>query len=505
MVACVGVPSVSERRVASPISLRVVQMSFEKGALRELSPSTVKSGLGRLWADMRGAVVGETRDYTSGSIARAIFLLAVPMVLEMSMQSVFAVVDVFFVGRLGADPVAVVGMTDSLLTLIFGVSMGLSMATTAMVARRIGERDPAAAAETASQAIVLGVLISLAAAVPAIVFAPELLRIMGAEPHLAEIGWRFTAITLGSNITVMLLFVINAAFRGAGDAAIAMRALWLANMANIVLDPIMIFGWGFFPAMGLEGAAVATAVGRALGVLYQLRRLGIGSGGLKLTRAQVRLKPALMRRLLRISVAGMFQFLIGTASWLGVMRILATFGGAALAGYTIAVRVIVFALLPSWGMGNAAATLVGQNLGADRPDRAERSVWITGFTNMVFLGVVGVLFMLYARPVVEIFSSDGAVVAMGVDCLRIVSFSYVFLAFGMVTVQAFNGAGDTATPTAINLFCYWLVQIPLAYVLAIPVGLGPRGVFFAICVGQAVLAVTGVVCFRRGSWKKRVV
>ncbi len=480
-------------------------MSFEKGELRQLVAPSQGSKMGRLWADLRGAVVGEPRDYTSGSIARAIFLLAVPMVLEMSMQAVFAVVDVFFVARLGADPVAVVGMTDSLLTLIFAVAMGLSMATTAMVARRIGEKDPAGAAETAAQAIGLGALISLLTAVPAILFAPALLRVMGAGPEIVETGWRFTAITLGSNITVMLLFLINAAFRGAGDAAIAMRALWLANMANIVLDPIMIFGWGFFPAMGLEGAAVATAVGRALGVLYQLRRLGTGSGELKLTRSHWRLRPDVMKRLLRISVAGMVQFLIGTASWLGVMRILATFGGAALAGYTIAVRVIIFALLPSWGMGNAAATLVGQNLGAGKPDRAERSVWITAFTNMVFLGAVGAFFMLFAEPVVEIFSTEREVVAMGVACLRIVSSSYVFLAFGMVTVQAFNGAGDTTTPTWINLFCYWLVQIPLAYLLAIPFGQGPNGVFFAICVGQGLLAVAGILCFRRGTWKHRVV
>ncbi|MFQ5739005.1 MAG: MATE family efflux transporter [Acidobacteriota bacterium] len=480
-------------------------MSLDKSIPPEPEEDQAPFRPSQLWREVRTALAGHPQDYTRSHIGRAILLLAVPMVLEMSMQSVFGVVDVFFVGRLGAAAVAVVGMTDSLLTLIFAVAMGLSMATTAMVARRIGEKNPEAASNVAVQSIGVGVSLSLITGLCGVVLAGDLLGLIGASRPIMEVGSRFTAIMLGGNITVMLLFLINAVFRGAGDAFIAMRALWLANLINIVLDPLLIFGLGPFPELGLEGAAIATNIGRGVGVLYQLSRLRHGNGRIGVKLEGLRIDPFVIRRLLRISVVGMLQFLIGTASWLGVMRILAVFGGATLAGYTIAVRIIIFALLPSWGMGNAAATLVGQNLGAGKPDRAERSVWITGVSNMVFLGTIAVVFILFAQPLVRIFSSNAEVVAMGVDCLQIVSYSYVFMAFGMVTVQAFNGAGDTTTPTWINLFCYWFLQIPMAYLLAIPLELGPRGVFAAIAVAQSALALVSLFLFRRGGWKRRSV
>lgn len=457
------------------------------------------------WGDLRASFAGTHQDYTSGSIGRAIVLLAIPMVLEMFMQSAFAIVDVFFVGKLGADAVAVVGMTDSLLTLIFALCIGLSMGATAMVARRIGEKDPKNASIAAVQAIAVGVAFSIPLGLVGILFSGELLGLIGGSPEVVQMGSGFTAITLGSNITVMLLFLINAVFRGAGDAVIAMRVLALANLINIVLDPVLIFGWGPFPELGLEGAAIATTIGRATGVVYQLRELGRGRARIHVSRDSLRLDMAMMRRLVRVSLVGIFQLLIATASWVGLVRILALFGGTTLAGYTIAIRIIVFVLLPAFGMGNAAATLVGQNLGAGKPDRAERSVWITAVANMCFLGAVAVLFILYAEGLVGIFTKETAVMLAAVECLRIVSYSYVFLAFGMVTVQAFNGAGDTTTPTWINFICYWLLQIPLAYLLSVTLQFGPRGVFSSITIAQLVLAVIGVLMFRRGRWKSRVI
>ncbi len=455
------------------------------------------------WTELRRGIAGEHRDYTSGSIARAVVLLAVPMVLEMLMQSVFAVVDIFFVGKLGPDAVAAVGMTDSLLTLVFAVALGLSMGAAAMVARRIGEGKQQEAATVAAQAIGLGTVLSLVFALPGVIFARHLLGLMGATPEVVATGSGFTAIMLGSNITVMLLFLINAIFRGAGDASIAMRVLWLANLINIALDPLLIFGWGPFPALGLEGAAWATVLGRGLGVVYQVRELVRGRGRIALRRPQLHPDLAVAGRLLRVSGVGMLQFLIGTASWLGILRILATFGSAALAGYTIAVRVIIFILLPSWGMGNAAATLVGQNLGAGKPERAARSVWVTAGFNMCFMAVVTVIFLTWTEPIIRLFTGDAAVVAVGVSCLRIVSYTYVFLAIGMVTIQAFNGAGDTTTPTWINFGCYWLLQIPSAWVVSTSLGYGPRGVFITIAVTQICLALVGATLFRRGKWKLR--
>ena len=466
---------------------------------------TTQPATHRLWRDVRAALAGTHQDYTTGSVKRAILLLAVPMVLEMSMQSLFSVMDVFFVAKLGPGPVAVVGITDSLLALIFAIALGLSMGTTAMVARRIGEGEPDRAAHTAVQAIGVGVLVALVIGAGGVIFAEDLLRLMGADAELAQRGRGFTAIMLGGNITVVLLFLINAVFRGAGDAVRAMRALWLANGINILLDPILIFGLGPLPGIGLEGAAWATTIGRGIGVAYQLRALTRPGGRLQIRREQVVLVPAVMARLMRISAMGMLQFLIGTASFVGLFRILARFGPEALAGYTIAVRIIIFILLPAWGMGNAAATLVGQNLGAGRPDRAERSVWMTARYNAIFLGVIGSVLLLFAEPILQPFSDLERVLEVGVSCLRIVSYSYVFWGFGMVTVLAFNGAGDTTTPTWINFFAGWVLQIPLAWALAVPLGWGPTGVFVSISVSQVALAVIGTLLFRRGTWQRRTV
>lgn len=428
-------------------------------------------------------------------------LLAVPMVLEMALESVFAVVDVFWVSQLGPDAVATVGLTESMLALVYAVAIGLAMSAAAMVARRIGERDPEAAARTAVQAIALGVAIAVPLGVAGALFSRRLLALMGASPAVVAGGGTFTAVMLGGNIVILLLFVINAVFRGAGDAAIAMRVLWLANAVNLVLDPCFIFGLGPFPELGVTGAAVATTTGRGLGVLFQLWALSRGRGRLRVQRAHLRLEPAVMLRLLRVSGSGILQTVVGTASWLGLVRILARFGSSALAGYTIGIRMVVFALLPSWGMSNAAATMVGQNLGAGKPERAERAVWVAGFYNMLFLGAVGLLFVSAPGVLARLFTRDTAVVAHATDCLRFVSYGFLFYAWGMVLTQAFNGAGDTWTPTVLNLFCFWLFEIPVAWLLAVRSGGGPRGVFAAITLAFSLLAVVSALLFRRGRWK----
>ena len=475
------------------------------GVTQAKETTTTTSTLSSAWTLLKLAVKGSQQDYTEGSLGRAVFLLSVPMILEMLMESVFGILDVFWVGRLGADAVAAVGLTESLLTLVFAVAMGLSMSTTALVARRIGEKDPEAAARTAAQAVAVGLLGALPTMVAGLLWPRELLMLMGAPASVAETGWSYTAWILGGNASILLLFLINAVFRGAGDATVAMRSLWLANAVNLVLDPCLIFGLGPFPAMGITGAAIGTTVGRTVGVLYQLTCLASGRGRVQLRRRHLRFDPALARHLLRVSFGGIVQFLIATASWLGLVRILTPFGAAALAGYTIALRIIVVAILPSWGMTNAVATLVGQNLGAGKPERAERAVWITGFYNMAFLIGVAVLFIAWPEQLISVFTSDPAVLALGATCLRVVSYGYAFYAWGMVTVQAFNGAGDTTTPTWINLFCYWCFQIPLAYGLAWGLGLGPLGVFLAITIAESLVAVVGIVAFRRGRWKEKVV
>ena len=464
-----------------------------------------RRGAWRIWATVREAVRGSHQDFSEGPIGRAILLLAIPMVMEMMMESVFAIADIFWVSKLGADSVATVGITESMLALIYAVAIGVSVSATAMVARRIGEKDPEHAASAAVQAIALGVALAIPIGITGALLAPKLLALMGGSPALVATGWRYTAIMLGGNVVILLLFLVNAIFRGAGDAAIAMRVLWFANILNIVLGPCFIFGLGPFPELGVTGAAVATSIGRGCGVLYQLWTLSRGRGRVVITRRHLRLEPAVMLRLLRLSGNAVFQILIGTASWIGLVRILSSFGSAALAGYTIGIRIIVFALLPSWGMANAAATMVGQSLGARKPERAERSVWIAGFYNMIFLGAVGLAFVLAAPVLIRLFTSDPAVVPYGVACLRFVSYGFLFYAYGMVLTQAFNGAGDTWTPTWLNLFCFWLWEIPLAYVLAKVVGLGPRGVFIAITIAFSTLALASAALFRRGRWKLKKV
>ncbi|MFO0980624.1 MAG: MATE family efflux transporter [Planctomycetota bacterium] len=456
------------------------------------------------WRDVRDAIRGSHQhDYTSGPIGRAIILLAVPMVIEMIMESVFAVTDVFFVSRLSADAVATVGLTESLLALIYTLAMGLSIGVMATVARRIGEKDAAGAAVTAVQGIALSTGLALVIGVSGVLFAPNLLELMGASIEVVATGTNYTRVMLGGNLVILLLFLINAIFRGSGDAAVAMRVLWLANGINIVLGPCLIFGLGPLPELGVTGAAVATTIGRGTGVLFQIYCLTRSGRRVVVAARHLALHPRVMLALLRLSGSGTFQVFVSTASWIGLVRILSGFGSAAVAGYTIGIRVIIFALLPSWGLSNAAATMVGQNLGAGKPQRAERAVWIAGLYNFVFLGVVGLAFAVGAPWIVALFSTDPVVGPTAVACLRIVSCGFVFYAYGMVLTQSFNGAGDTWTPTLINLGCFWALEIPLAWVLARKVAMGPSGVFVAIMVAFSMVAVASAVLFRRGKWKER--
>jgi len=424
------------------------------------------------------------------------------MVLELVLESLFAVVDVFWVGRLGANAVAAVGLTESMLSLVFSVAMGLSLSTTAMVARRIGEKDAEGAADAAVQAVMLGLAISVAIGLPCLIFAPDLLRLMGASPDVVAIGSGYTRICLGGSCAVLLLFLNNSIFRGAGDAAIAMRLLWVSNIINLVLDPCLIFGWGPFPKLGVTGAALATFTGRSIAVLFQFYRMLRGTERIHVLRRQLRLHMSVMLRLVRVSLTGILQFAIAHTSWIGLVRIVSMFGAAALAGYTIAIRVVVFVILPSWGLSNAAATLVGQNLGAGEPDRAESVVWRTGIYNMIFLGAVGVYFVLCAETVVRLFTQDPEVVRLAAACLRIVSYGNLGYAYFMVMMQAFNGAGDTVTPTIVNFFGFWLFEIPIAYWLAIPMHMRSNGVFFSIAIAESAMAAASAILFKRGRWKK---
>ncbi len=478
-------------------------MTYPARVSDPLAPST--EGIPTLGSAVRAALRGAEHDYTRLPLRQAVLLLAIPMVLEMAMESVFALTDAFFVSRLGTDALATVGLTESMITLVFAVAIGSGMATTAMVSRRIGEGDVAGARVAAGQSILLGLGVALLLGLPAATVAPELLRFMGGSESLVASGHVYTRVLFGGSFTIMLLFLLNAVFRGAGDAAVAMRVLWIANACNIVLDPLLIFGIGPFPELGVTGAAVATTVGRGVGVVLQLAILLHGGSRIRITSGHLVPRPRVLVRLVRLSVGGVLQFLIGTASWVALVWIVGRFGSAPVAGYTLAIRLVIFAILPSWGLANAAATLVGQNLGADRPDRAEAAVWLTGRWNMWFLLAVAVVFLATADPLLGIFTSEPDVLAQGAACLRLVVLGYPFYAWGMVLVQAFNGAGDTYTPTAINLLCYWGLQIPLAWALAHGAHLEAVGVYVAITVAESLVAVVALLVFRRGRWTSRVV
>jgi putative MATE family efflux protein len=430
-------------------------------------------------------------------------LLAVPMVVEMAMESLFAVVNLAWVSRLGKHAAAAVGVTESLLAILYAIAMGLSISATATVARRVGAKDREGAGRAAVQVLALGVLVSIPFGIAGALGGRRLLEMMGLESAAIEVGSGYAATMLGGNAVILLLFLLNAIFRGAGDAAVAMRSLWLANGINLVLDPCLIWGLGPFPELGVTGSAIATTIGRGCGVLFQLWQLGRDRGHVGVRRDQLRFAPAEMMTILRLAGTGILQALVMTASWTGLVRVLTGFGDAALNGYLIGMRVVVFALLPSWGMSNAAATMVGQNLGAGRPDRAEQAVWRAGRYNVIFLGGVSVAFIVGAPWIVRAFTADLEVVPYAIDCLRIISYGFVFYAYGMVLTQAFNGAGDTWTPTWINVFVFWLFEIPLALLLARGLAMGPRGVFTAIAVAFSTLAVVSAVIFRKGRWKTR--
>ena len=453
------------------------------------------------WEVFVHAVRGTGGDPTDGPLKRAVILLAIPMVLEMVMESLFAVVDIYFVSRLGDAAMAGVALTESVLSLIYTAAIGLSIGVTAMVARRVGEGDRDGAARGAAQAIFLGLLLAIGFGVAGVVYAEDILRLMGADDAVVATGLPYTQIMLGGNVVILLLFLQNAAFRGAGDAAIAMRVLWIANGLNIVLDPLLIFGLGPFPELGVKGAAIATTIGRGTAVLvqvYTLLRLG---GKLRIRRPHLRIQPAIMARLVQLSATGTLQTFIATASWIGLTRVTAIFGAEALAGYVIAIRIILFAILPAWGLSNAAATMVGQGLGAGDPDRAERAAWIACKMNLAFLGAVSVIFIAFAPAIVGIFGGTSGASAVAVTGLRIVSIGFVFYAYGMVLTSAFNGAGAVWTPTILNFFCFWLWEIPLAWGLALPGGLETTGVYIAMTVSFSTLAVVSAVLFRRGKWK----
>lgn len=443
-------------------------------------------------------------DFTRVTVSRALGLLAIPMMLEMAMESIFAVVDILFVSRLGTDAVAAVGITEALITILYAIAMGLGMGVTAMVSRRIGAKDREGAARATGQAIWIGALISIVIGVFGYIYARDLLVLMGASDNVIREGTGFTAVLLAGSASITYLFLLNAAFRGAGDATVALRSLWLANGINIVLDPCLIFGLGPFPEMGVTGAAVATTIGRGTGVLYQLYYLFNGRARLALRFRHLRLQRDLLGRMLLISVGGVGQFLITTASWVVLMRIIALYGSGPIAAYTIALRMIEFTILPAWGLGNAAATLVGQNLGAGMPERAERTAWQATKYNFWFMTVVGIAMLFFAPQITGLFSSDADVLRYGTNCLRIMGIGFPMYAVGMIMIQALNGAGDTASPSALNFFAFWIVQIPLAYWLARGFDLGPDGVFVAIVFSESLLTVLSIIVFRRGRWKQQL-
>jgi len=458
--------------------------------------------------DLKEAIGGSERDFTKIPLSKAILLLSIPMVLEMIMESVFALVDIFFVSRLGADAVATVGITESLMTIIYAIGIGLSVGTTAMVSRRIGEKRPEEASVAAVQAIFAGIVVSLAFSAVGILFAKDLLRMMGASEPTIEMGYMYPTIMLGGNVVIMLLFIINAVFRSSGDAAISMRVLWFANIMNIVLDPLLIFGIGPFPELGIKGAAVATNIGRGTAVLYQLYLLGKGNYRVKVRANQIVIRLKEVVKLVKLSMGAIGQYIIATSSWIFLVWVVTGLGEEVVAGYTIAIRILLFAILPAWGLANAAATLVGQNLGAKQPDRAERSAWVVGIANMIFLGLVSIIFIVMPELFIRLFVNAGEeplVMSSGITVLRIVSFGFLVYALGMVMVNAINGAGDTATPVWINFVAFWVLEIPMAYLLVKVWGLHINGVCYAILIADTALTLIAIAVFKRGKWKLKVV
>ncbi len=458
-----------------------------------------------LWHDIVEAISGTEQDFSSGRLGRAILLLAIPMVLEMVLESVFAVVDIFFVSGLGANAIAIVGITESMMTIVYAIGLGLGTGTTAIISRRIGEKHPREASIAAGQSIIAGFALSLAIAIPGAVFAKDLLHLMGASSQAIAEGWKFTAIMTGGNVVIMLLFIINAIFRSSGDAAISMRVLWFANIINIFLDPILIYGWGPIPAFGVQGAAMATTTGRGLGVLFQFYLLFNKKHRIKISLSDFIPYPKVMLKIVRLSLGGIAQNLIATSSWVALVRIVSSFGSEVVAGYTIAIRILVFTLLPAWGLSNAASTLVGQNLGAGKPERAQRSVWVTALVNMILLGIICIIIIIAPHFYLGLFIHNSIVINYGADALRIISYGYVFYALGMVMVQAINGAGDTYIPTLINFICFWLIEIPLAYFLSKTMGFKQEGVYYAIITAESMMAILGAIWFMLGKWKQKKV
>lgn len=467
--------------------------------------SKIKASLKSFSRDISEAIAGTDQDFTEGTLRRAILLLAIPSILEMIMESIFVIVDIYFVSRLGSDAVATVGLTESLVTIIYAIATGLGTATTSLVSRRIGEKKTGEASETAFQAILTGVIVSLIIGIPGALFSGRIMELMGASPNIIENLSDYTRIMLGGNIVIMLLFIINAIFRSAGDAAVAMKVLWLGNIINIILDPFLIFGLGPFPELGVKGAAVATTIGRGTAVLVQFYILFSGRKRIKLAWKHLGINFRVMLKLLRLSTGTIGQNLIGTISWIGLVRIISIFGSEVVAGYTIAIRIVGFTLLPSWGISNATSTLVGQNLGAQKPERAEKAVWITGVVNMIILGIFGILLFSFPSFFISLFIEDNNVIITGIRALRIISLGYIAYGLGMVLVNSFNGAGDTTTPLKINVFAFWMVEIPLAWFLAIKSGYNEDGVFIAILIAESLMTLTAWLVFRRGKWKLKQV
>jgi putative MATE family efflux protein len=470
-----------------------------------IETKSIKSRLKSFFGDIVESVSGTEQDFTEGRLSRAILLLSIPAFLEMVMESVFVIVDIFFVSKLGADAVATVGLTESVLTLIYAISIGLGTATTSMVSRRIGEKDRSSASRTAVQAILTGIAVSVLIGIPGFFYADDILRLMGSSENIVNNMSGYARFVLGGNIVIMLLFIINAIFRSAGDAAIAMKVLWIGNLINIILDPCLIFGLGPFPKMGVEGAAVATIIGRGTAVLYQFYLLFSGKKRISISLSDLSVDYKLIVKLLKLSIGSIGQNLISTSSWIALVRIISVFGSEVVAGYTIAIRIVNFIILPASGISNAASTLVGQNLGAKKPERAERAVWITGWINMILLGTIGIILVIFPEPFIRFFIEDESVIKPGVLGLRIISIGFVASGLGMVLVNSFNGAGDTATPLKINIFSYWIVEIALAWFLSIHAGLNEEGVFIAIVIAESLMTLISWLVFRRGKWKLKEV